>query len=55
MVLTMSLAGVLKANFSITIIFEFAAFLFIIGLIVILPIYNMRAPNASVQESVSND
>lgn len=55
MVLTMSLAGFLKANFSITLIFEFAAFLFIIGLIVILPIYNMRVPNASVQESVSND
>ena len=55
MVLTMSLAGILKANFSIILIFEFAAFLFILGLIVILPIYNMRVPNASVQKSVSND
>lgn len=55
MVLTMSIAGVLKANFSITLIFEFAAILFIIGLIVILPIYKMRVPNTSVEQSVSKN
>ncbi|MBY0123683.1 MFS transporter [Bacillus sp. S/N-304-OC-R1] len=45
MVLTMSLSGVLKEITSIVTMFEFAAILFIIGLVVILPIYNMKAPN----------
>ncbi|MEH7237188.1 MFS transporter [Bacillus sp. JJ1562] len=45
MVLTMSIAGVLKEMFSIITIFEIAAVLFIIGLLVILPIYNMKAQN----------
>ncbi|MEC2077385.1 MFS transporter [Metabacillus fastidiosus] len=42
MVLTMSIAGVLKGAFSIITIFEIAAALFVIGLLVILPIYNMK-------------
>ncbi|MGG3891451.1 MFS transporter [Metabacillus fastidiosus] len=42
MVLTMSIAGVLKEAFSIITIFEIAAALFVIGLLVILPIYNMK-------------
>jgi predicted MFS family arabinose efflux permease len=42
MVLTMSAAGVLKENFSLTAIFEFSAFLFILGLLCILPIYNLK-------------
>lgn len=52
MVVTMSLAGVLKANFSLTLIFEFAALLFIIGLVVILPIYNMKPSNTTVEEEM---
>ena len=44
MVLTMSIAGTLKEMFSIVTMFETAAVLFIIGLIFILPIYNMKAP-----------
>ncbi|MFJ8247147.1 MFS transporter [Peribacillus asahii] len=43
MVLTMSIAGILKEMFSIIMIFEVAALLFIIGLLFILPIYNMQA------------
>ncbi|MED4400509.1 MFS transporter [Metabacillus fastidiosus] len=42
MVLTMSIAGVLKEAFSIITIFEIAAALFVIGFLVILPIYNMK-------------
>lgn len=53
MVVTMSLAGVLKANFSLTLIFEFAALLFIIGLVVILPIYNMKPSNTTGEEMTS--
>lgn len=45
MVLTMSIAGVLKEMFSIIAMFELAALLFVIGLLVILPIYNMKAQN----------
>ena len=43
MVLTMSIAGILKGMFSIVVMFELAAILFVIGLIAILPIYNMKA------------
>lgn len=42
MVLTMSLSGVLKEMSSILVMFEIAAVLFVIGLLVILPIYNMK-------------
>ncbi|GEN34488.1 MFS transporter [Aneurinibacillus danicus] len=45
MVLTMSIAGVMKEMFSIITMFESAAVLFVIGLLVILPIYNMKAQN----------
>lgn len=55
MVVTMSLAGVLKANFSLMLIFEFAALLFIIGLVAILPIYNMKTLNITDEEMVSKD
>jgi predicted MFS family arabinose efflux permease len=44
MVLTMSIAGILKGMFSIVVMFELAAILFVFGLIAILPIYNMKAP-----------
>ncbi|MBS4179348.1 MFS transporter [Lederbergia citrea] len=44
MVLTMSIAGTLKEIFSIVTMFEVASILFIIGLIFILPIYNLKAP-----------
>ena len=42
MVLTMSLAGILKEQFSLVAIFEAAAVLFIIGMIVMLPLYNLK-------------
>lgn len=42
MVLTMSVAGILKEQFSLVAIFEAAAVLFIIGLIFILPLYNLK-------------
>ncbi|WP_438824588.1 MFS transporter [Bacillus sp. JJ1521] len=44
MVLTMSLAGILKESFSIVIMFEIAAILFVFGMLAILPIYNLKAP-----------
>ena len=42
MVLTMSLAGILKELFSLVAIFEAAAVLFIIGMVVMLPLYNLK-------------
>lgn len=42
MVLTMSVAGILKESFSLMVIFETAAFLFIIGMVFILPLYNQK-------------
>jgi hypothetical protein len=50
MVVTMSIAGLLKANFSITLIFEFAAVLFLIGLVFIFPIRNMKI--SSTEEEI---
>lgn len=44
MVLTMSIAGILKESFSIVIMFELAAILFVFGMLAILPIYNLKAP-----------
>lgn len=55
MVVTMSLAGVLKANLSLMLIFQFAAFLFIVGLVAILPIYNMKAPYTAEGKMASKD
>lgn len=43
MVLTMSLAGILKEQFSLTVIFEGAALLFFIGMLFIIPLYNQKA------------
>ncbi|HHY74970.1 MAG TPA: MFS transporter [Bacillus bacterium] len=42
MVLTMSVAGILKDIFSLVAMFETAALLFLIGLSFILPLYNMK-------------
>ncbi|MFL0498956.1 MFS transporter [Priestia megaterium] len=42
MVLTMSVAGILKEQFSLVAIFEAASVLFIIGLLFILPLYNLK-------------
>lgn len=43
MVITMSLAGILKEQFSLVTTFELSAVMFIIGVLVILPIYNQKA------------
>ena len=43
MVLTMSIAGLLKEQFSLSATFVAAGFLFMIGLVVILPLYNQKA------------
>ena len=51
MVLTMSLAGILKELFSLVAIFEAAAVLFIIGMVVMLPLYNLKMD--SKQEEVN--
>ncbi len=42
MVLTMSVAGILKEQFSLVAMFEVAAILFFIGMIFILPLYNQK-------------
>ncbi|EPY7702595.1 MULTISPECIES: MFS transporter [Bacillus cereus group] len=42
MVVTMSIAGSLKEMFSLSMMYEGTAFLFIIGLLFILPIYNLK-------------
>jgi predicted MFS family arabinose efflux permease len=42
MVITMSISGLLKEQFSLVAMFEAAAILFIIGMIFILPIYNQK-------------
>ena len=44
MVVTMSGAGVLKTHFSLTVIFETAAIVFLIGMLFILPIYHLKSP-----------
>ncbi|HZG72848.1 MAG TPA: MFS transporter [Chondromyces sp.] len=51
MVLTMSAAGILKEQFSLTAMFEVAAVLFILGLLSVLPIYNLK--QQAKQESAS--
>ena len=45
MVVTMSLAGVLKEQFSLLAIFETSAVLFLIGMLFILPLYNQKMAN----------
>lgn len=47
MVVTMSAAGVLKEQFSLGTIFEFSAILFIIGMVCILPLYNLKGDTKS--------
>ena len=42
MVLTMSMAGIVKEQFSLVATFELAAVLFIIGMFFILPLYNQK-------------
>jgi len=42
MVLTMSLSGILKQMTSIVLIFELSAIIFVIGILVIMPIFNMK-------------
>ncbi|MBS4201880.1 MFS transporter [Bacillus sp. FJAT-49732] len=42
MVLTMSFSGILKHVTSIVLIFELSAILFVIGILVIMPIFNMK-------------
>jgi DHA3 family macrolide efflux protein-like MFS transporter len=53
MVITMSLAGLLKKVFSIVFMFEAATVLFIVGVIVILPL--LRLPAASAPSAVEGD
>ncbi|MDQ0157432.1 MFS transporter [Robertmurraya andreesenii] len=46
MVLTMSISGKMMEKSSIVTVFELSAFLFVIGLLVMLPLYNLKATNA---------
>ncbi|MFE5321354.1 MFS transporter [Paenibacillus sp. NPDC056579] len=51
MVVTMSLAGWLKSVFNIVIMYEAAAILFIIGVLVMIPLYRNRQSSAGSAES----
>lgn len=53
MVLTMSVAGSLKNMFSIVMMYEMAAILFIVGTLAILPLYRLPA-HQSIEESSSS-
>jgi len=44
MIITMSMAGLLKNFFSLVVLYEGAAFLFIFGLLSIIPLYSMPLP-----------
>ncbi|HFJ9486044.1 TPA: MFS transporter [Bacillus cereus] len=52
MVVTMSIAGPLKEMFSLSMMYEGTALLFIIGLLFILPIYNLK-PVIAVESEIS--
>nr|HDR5393079.1 MFS transporter [Bacillus anthracis] len=52
MVVTMSIAGSLKEMFSLSMMYEGTAFLFIIGLLFILPIYNLK-PTIVIESEIS--
>ena len=52
MVVTMSIAGSLKRCFSLSMMYEGTALLFIIGLLFILPIYNLK-PVIAVESEIS--
>ncbi|MFJ8526609.1 MFS transporter [Bacillus sp. NPDC094106] len=54
MVLTMSIAGSLKEIFSLSTMYESTALLFIVGLLVILPIYNLK-PVATTENKINTD
>lgn len=54
MVLTMSIAGSLKEMFSLSTMYEGTALLFIVGLLVILPIYNLK-PVATTENKINTD
>ncbi|WP_340373679.1 MFS transporter [Peribacillus sp. FSL E2-0218] len=49
MVVTMSVAGMLKEQFSLIAMFETAAFFFILGMVFILPLYNQKAETKSLE------
>ncbi|MBG0962210.1 MFS transporter [Bacillus sp. SRB1LM] len=53
MVVTMSIAGSLKEMFSLSMMYEGTAFLFIIGLLFILPIYNLK-PVIAVESEMNS-
>ncbi len=52
MVVTMSIAGSLKEMFSLSTMYEGTALLFIIGLLFILPIYNLK-PVIAVESEIN--
>lgn len=52
MVVTMSIAGSLKEMFSLSMMYEGTAFLFIIGLLFILPIYNLK-PTIAIESEMN--
>ncbi|MEK7016310.1 MFS transporter [Bacillus sp. FSL R9-9410] len=52
MVVTMSIAGALKETFSLSTMYEGTALLFIIGLLFILPIYNLK-PVIAVESEIN--
>lgn len=49
MVVTMSLAGLLKEQFSLVIMFEAAAILFLVGMSFILPLFNMKIAGSKLE------
>ncbi len=53
MVVTMSIAGSLKETFSLSMMYEGTALLFIIGLLFILPIYNLK-PVIAVESEINS-
>lgn len=53
MVLTMSAAGLLKEQFSLTFIFEGAAILFLVGMLFILPLYNQKVESNVEEQALS--
>ncbi|KEK22807.1 MFS transporter [Bacillus gaemokensis] len=54
MVVTMSIAGSLKEVFSLSMMYEGTALLFIIGLLFILPIYNLK-PVVATSNDINNE
>jgi hypothetical protein len=50
MVLTMSAVGIIKEGFSLVFTFETAAVLFIIGVLIILPLYKLKTEVPVVEQ-----